>query len=60
MNRPLAPPHQTNSGIDAATQDAVTAKDPGPVLTAALEPDTVPNHPLRAQDVPGFIPKLID
>jgi hypothetical protein len=25
----------------------------------ALEPDTLPSHPLRAQDVPGFILKLI-
>lgn len=33
--------------------------DPGIETGAALEPDTLPNPPLRAQDVPGFIPKLI-
>jgi hypothetical protein len=25
----------------------------------ALEPSTLPNHPLRVQDVPGLVPKMI-
>lgn len=36
--------------------------EPGPESAQqvpALEPDTLLNRPLRASDVPGFIPKLI-
>ncbi|GAA2018980.1 hypothetical protein GCM10009839_14090 [Catenulispora yoronensis] len=30
-----------------------------PETVMALEPATLPSHPLRAMDVPCFIPKLI-
>lgn len=30
---------------------------PPPGETAALEPDTLPNHPLRAEDVAALLPK---
>lgn len=30
-----------------------------PGTVPALEPDTLPNHPLRAQDVPALLPKEI-
>jgi hypothetical protein len=32
---------------------------PPPGEVAALEPDTEPNHPLRAQDVEALLPKEI-
>lgn len=32
---------------------------PPPGEQAALEPSTLPSHPLRAQDVPALIPKEI-
>jgi hypothetical protein len=32
---------------------------PPPGDTEALEPDTESEHPLRAQDVPALIPKVI-
>ncbi|WP_327066890.1 hypothetical protein [Kitasatospora sp. NBC_01302] len=32
---------------------------PPPGDTAALEPDTLPEHPLRAQDVAALLPKEI-
>lgn len=47
--------------LDAAESPADSADEAEPPLPKipALEPDTLPNPPLRAQDVPGFIPKLI-
>jgi hypothetical protein len=32
---------------------------PPPGEVAALEPDTIPNHPLRAEDVAALLPKEI-
>ena len=32
---------------------------PPPGETAALEPDTLPNHPLRAEDAEALLPKEI-
>lgn len=34
-------------------------KEPLPGTTPALEPDTLPERPLRAKDVPGLIEKEI-
>lgn len=45
-------PRAERPALDEGMADA-------PEVTAALEPDTLPNRPLRASDVPGFIPKLI-
>lgn len=57
MERQLTPETDDSHWPHTAVNDA----DSGIVQPqAALEPDTLPNHPLRAQDVPGFIPKLID
>jgi hypothetical protein len=42
---------------DVTAQMAEAAAEPEPVM--ALEPATLPSHPLRAMDVPCFIPKAI-
>lgn len=35
------------------------SEQPPELPTVALEPDTLPEHPLRAQDCPALLPKEI-
>ena len=62
MSDPETPAAVTSGGDLHSAAPQQQPAEPGPESAQqvpALEPDTLLNRPLRASDVPGFIPKLI-
>ncbi len=55
VNAGLQPAQDGTQPVTAG--DEISAEDPVPM--SALEPVTLPTHPLRAMDVPCFLPKVI-